>query len=83
MVCKALSNVVVDTCWECCAAERTAVGVEEPEMVDRRFDGSMAGLSRRKRLKFSLLITKYSSSGFVIISSSAFTMPCTSFVASY
>ena len=51
MVCNALSRVVVDTCWECCAAERRPVGVEEPDMVDKRWEGSMADYRRRVRLR--------------------------------
>ena len=31
VVCRALSNVVVETWVECCAVDRTPVGVEEPE----------------------------------------------------
>lgn len=55
MVCRAFSRVVVDTCWECCPAERTPVGVEEAEMVDKRLVRSIMAYSRRMWLKISLL----------------------------
>ena len=38
-MCSALSNVVVETCVDCWAAERTPVGVEAPEKVGWRWLG--------------------------------------------